>query len=556
MVNHPNRQKRHARANKRAAVAIAQTVRAPRRPAAPRHDHDRDYSALLGGVKAAFASVTAGSVGPLFRTDAAGLYEMYLDRLPARERQVHNCHSCRRFIEAYGGLVHVTAEGKTWPVMWDPIFVPEFYKPAFTALQNKVLGARITDVFLTTEKTWGQPLTGAWTHIAVEPPAHLLYRGSALTAGQAIAGMRENVKTVQQAIVEFSPDILDQAIRLLEGEHLARPEKFVEPVRWLRRLHDRPKGKAGGNLLWRAVATAPEGFCHPRASVIGSLLEDIAAGKTFENIKRSFAAKVGPTVYQRPQAPPSAGNIKQAEALFEKLDLAPALDRRFATFEDMREFAWLPSKPAAPAGSGVFGHLQPKGSAPVTIDTPAQTMTWEKFRRVVMNDALKIDLLVPPHGGFIALTTAANPDAPPILMWDTPENRNTVAWYVYPNGSPSKQWGLTVSTWHPVTGVVPFPNLWGDRPMPHMGDGHILLLDGARDTRIGESNALFPEQMRSDLHGVRATIEAFSKSAKLAGREEASACGYDIRKSLKMWPIYLRVTTAAGSSTYVIDRWD
>ena len=41
-------------------------------------------------------------------------------------------------------------------------------------------------------------------------------------------------------------------------------------------------------ITWRATALAPPGLCHVRSTMIGTLLEDIAAGKDFEDIKRSF----------------------------------------------------------------------------------------------------------------------------------------------------------------------------------------------------------------------------------------------------------------------------
>ncbi len=69
--------------------------------------------------------------------------------------------------------------------------------------------------------------------------------------------------------------------------------------------------------MWRLIASAPDGFCHPRASMIGVLLDAIAVGMSFDAIKSHFNEKVYPLLYQRPQAPPSAGNIAIAEATIE-----------------------------------------------------------------------------------------------------------------------------------------------------------------------------------------------------------------------------------------------
>lgn len=530
-------------------VATAHTATAT----AP-HDHDHDYSALLIGVRASF-DAAARSGAALFLTDVDGLNELYLDSLPS-ERQVHNCHCCRRFIGTYGGLVAIMDAGETIPVMWNPD-VPDFYRPAFAAMYARVKRARVTSVFLSKETTWGNPVTGDWSHISVVPPAALVYREGALTAGQAMAAAKENLRTVATALSAFTAPMLDQALRLFEGDTLARSEKFIGPVKWLRALQDRPKGRLGENMLWRAVALAPEGYCHPKASVIGPLLDDIAAGLPFQEIKAKFDAKMAPLLYQRPQGAPSAGNIKAAEALAEKMGIAPALERRFARLDELRTI-WTPDEPrdaSAPAG-GVFAHLKPKDAAGAVrpIDMPAITMTWDKFNRTILDGAEQMEILIPSAGRFIALTTAVHAAAPPLLKWDRDDERNPVAWYVYPHGSPAQQWGLTPHAWAKVNAIVPFPNVWGSKPMPFIGDGVVLVIEGAIDTRTDCGNALFPETLREEMHAVRSTIEAYSKSAVLGGRAEASACGYDVRKSAA--DCSLRVRVGSAWTAYRIDRWD
>lgn len=538
MVNHPNRNRK----------AKAKTATTSTRPA-----HEHDYSALLVGVAGSFrAAVKAGE--PLFLTDADGLNELYLDSLPS-ERQVHDCSCCRRFIETFGSLVTITPEGDISPVMWNPEGVPEFYNDAFKAMFDRVKRARVTSVFLNKQTTWGNPITGNWSHIAITPPDHLVYRERALTAGQAMAAGKENFRTVAAALADFKAAMLDEAARILQAEALARSEKFIAPVKWLRTLHDRPKGRKGENVLWRAIALAPEGYCHPRASVVGSLLEDIADGKPFEEIKARFNSKLGPLVYQRPQAAPSAGNIAAAEALVAELGLGPSLERRYARLDELQT-VWTPAKPkeaAAPSG-GVFGHIKPKGTDVVRpVDMPAVTMTWDKFTRTVLGGAEQMEILVPHTGSFIGLTTAANMDAPPILKWDRDDERNPVAWYVYHRGSPASQWGLVGGSWAKVAAVSPIPTIWGSKPMPFISDGMVLVIEGAADTRTDSGNALFPECLRDDLHGIRPTVEAYSRSATLNGREQAAA-GYDIRKGGAQCT--LRAFVNGAWTAYRIDRWD
>ena len=56
-------------------------------------------------------------------------------------------------------------------------------------------------------------------------------------------------------------------------------------------------------------------------------------------------------------------------------------------------------------------------------------------------------------------------------------------------------------------------------PLLHQGEGVILVIDRARDSQ-NASLAIFPETLRSDLHAIRATVEAFSKAGKLEAQKK------------------------------------
>lgn len=537
MINHPNRPRKRA---------------APAATSAPAHNHDDDYIALRTAISNRFACFSGEPV--LFNTDADSdtLYAAYLDNLPG-ERQVHNCHACRRFIEQYGTLVDVDTMGRQHSVMWHAASAPGFYRDAFGAMAHIAERARITGPFYCKETTWGTPRTGPWTHMAVQPPAALVHRERLLTAGQAMAAARENLRVVREALANFQPKLLDQALQLIEGEHLNMSERFVGPLRWLRGLHDLPRGRNGANLLWRAVALVPEGYCHPRAGVIGWLIEDLRAGLPFEEVKGRFNAKVAPLTYQRPKAAPTTGNIRQAEAAFEKLGLARSLERRYALAGEVEAIWWSACTETLKGQAGLFGHLTPKGAAPpLVFSVPTSTLTWAKFRATVLPRAAHLRLKVPSHGHFIALTTAVHADAPPILKWDHEQERNALAWYVYPGGSPARQWGLAPG-WATVEAVAPLPPMLGAHPAPHLGEGAVLIIEGARDSRDA-GNALFPSCLRDDLHGVRATIEAYSCGAKLGRPAGQLASGYDVRSSSAKCTLAACVNGAWA--TYDIDRWD
>lgn len=494
----------------------------------------------------------------LFTTDATGLFDLYLDALPPDQRQYHNCHACRQFVERFGHVVTVSAAGDIRPVMWGA--VRSFYEIAHAAVHETVRHARINGVFLTSSKLWGTPVTGRWTHLHVKPPKRFVYQGTKLmNSGQAMAEKREEYQMLLRGLAEFSADVIAQAVTILRADALYRSEKCLGVAEWLARLHAdraRCRGKRQDNITWLAVASAPVGYCHVRSSMIGTLLEDLAAGMDFDQVKRRFAEKMNPLQYQRPQAAPKAGNIARAEKVVAELQSAGALDRRYARLSEV-ETIWKPRRSRRPSiqpSAGVFDHLT-DAKDKNQVELPAVKMTWEKFARTVLPGAQKIDVMVPRHGHFIALCTAVNQSAPPILQWDDEKRRNPVSWYVYHNGSPSSQWNLDADRYAEVSGISLLPPMWHDpKRYQHHGSGVVLIVKGCYDKRE-PGLGLFPEILRSEYREIRSTIEAHSRGKKMDRSARASACGFDLRKGSD-WNCRVRVTSADKLAHYILDRWD
>jgi len=524
-------------------------------------DHDTDYGPLLESVANSFAKLTQEPGTKLFTTDVTGLFTAYLDELPQELRQEHTCNCCRNFVERFGGLVRINEQGQIRTVMWDNV-PPGIYQSSFERMQKLVERAKVTGVFHSDEKTWGTAKTGAWSHLSITPAKHLLHDSRALLPHQAEAERAEDFKTMVKALKEFDLQTVTTAVTLLESEALYRSEKTLGVAKWLQELITRRNAtkdsRSRANQLWLAVATAPAGFAHPRSSMIGTLLEDIADGLAYEDVRNKFSAKMNPTKYMRPQSDPTAGATASAERLVEKLGVAAAFERRFARLEELQTI-WKPAAVKSVSGTGVFTAVKPKGAEARALvnGRASQALTWAKFARTIMPQADKIELYVPEVGSFSAFLTAVDGAAPPIIQWDSEEARNPLTWYVYRNGSPASRWGLIPGTWTNVTALSEQPNLW-QAGFKHQGEGVLFVLDGAKDDRsVGAGNNLFPELLKSELHGARKVIEAFSKTAKVHGFTNASACGYLFQKNISSFSRNrIRVTTQGTAIEYSLDRWD
>jgi hypothetical protein len=234
------------------------------------------------------------------------------------------------------------------------------------------------------------------------------------------------------------------------------------------------------------------------------------------------------------------------------------LKRRFAKLAEIEKI-WEPSpaKDTAEEG-GVFGHLKAKDSSAVSpVEAPASTMTWAKFSRDVLPSADMIEFLSPHRAtSYSAILTAEDESAPPILQWDAEEKRNPFSWYLYNGGSSARDWSLQAGMFQKVNAICFQPSMWNGSNNTHQGAGIMFILDGAKDLRSSNAgNGLFPEILKSELHGIRSVLEAYSKGAEISGLDEANACGLMLQKG-NNWSAVFKVTSDGIVSKYNLDRWD
>lgn len=533
--------------------------------------NNEGYDDFVASIRAGFEAANGES---LFTTAASGstLYELFLSALPADRRQHYNCHNCRRFFERYGNLVTINEKGEQRAVAWNHRAVPEFFRGAVAVVEAAVEKSNVDGVFVSSDPVWGVPENRdgkrnlSWSHISVTPPKERVYRGVVKTAGQIEAERRVDFNLIREALKDYSIETAREARKLLVSGNLYRPEKHVPMAEWLVNLHETVKAAANGraerNVVWRAIATAPTGYAHLRSSgVFGTLLDDVKAGLPFDTISRKWSEKLDPLAYRRTQAAPTRGNIEEAEKIVAKLGIAESLKRRFAQIEDLT-LLWRPTARAEEpvgGGGGVFGHLRAKDEGPAQkeIATPPTKITWEKFRRTVLPSAEEIEVHVPMYSGqFVAFVTAANPEAPPIVQYDLPEQRNPVTWYFRSGKQRASSWNVTAG-WVKSTGVVLKPSMWNDEnKFAHMGRSVTFLVDGMRDTNHRAGGGVFTELLRSEFHSIRSTLEAHFNSMEVAGKDDATACGICVAEGPSGGGITVRVRDKNGKTTYHIDRWD
>ncbi len=490
------------------------------------------------------ADRVANATGPLFTTADQDLCGPFLAQLP-HSISYYNCQSCRRFIDTYGGLVTIDPNGVSHPLLWREFGDPQFFGSASYALYRRIQRAPVNGVFVSDKRVWGTPETPPWTHLYGRPPEALIWTRQAKTASQEMAELQEDHRILVDARTTYPLPVIREAIRVMQS--LPWNARFGEQLEWLARAK-----QANYAQMWAMVATAPAGWCHVKTSMVGTLLEDIANGLPYDDVRARFQDKMHPLQYRRPQALPSEGNIEQAEKLVAKLGLERSLLRRFATMADVMTI-WQPVRKGLQAAErAVFGHLKLKDRAKVpayTIQMP--TMTWVKFATQVLTGATRMETYLPDQSLPLgALVTAVDPSAPTLFQWSPP-----VTWYLYHQGSHPMAWGLKPRAWAQVTGLVRHPATWvytGPRPSSRDTDLVIWMLEGCRDQNYTRGGSFFPSMLKSEYHAIRSTLEAYAKDAVIADHAHSDACGLFFQGN-RAWNLRVRVN---GADEYLIDRWD
>lgn len=529
-----------------------------------------DYQQYLTSNQERFTELVSGHKN-LFRVNASKLADKYLENMPEEVRQHYNCQTCRSFIKRYGNLVVINDDGTHTSPFWNvDLALPE-HKTAVAALAKEVERSPVNGILYAELPKLGIGHCGDHYHLfAMLPPQHVSVHDTD-TQHQRQSKKMRSVQDVRNAILPnkvckpFKADVLTSAITSFQAGNIAGKDKFLDPLVWLRDLQKQLTGIKNRNhqtaILMKAVAAAPEGFCHPRKAVTATLLKDIEEGEaSIDTAVKRFESKIAGAVYRRPVAPPKDGVIDRANVLFEKLGLQPSMRRRFAKAEEIDAIWRTPVIEETPAtkNGGFFDHLRqtPKVETPQEV-TAKGVMTLNKFMRDILPTALEVFIYTPDTPqAFSGILTAAVPDAPPILKWDKPEKRNPFSGYAYVRGARPAQFSLAAGTFHKVFAISKNVEYWfGAGDAARDTNARIFFIEGAKD--ISDDTAcLFPATIRSELHEVSSVIEAASNRGKREGQEEASAFGlgfpvgeYDIVGARR-----IKVKTETSTIIYTIDR--
>ena len=397
-------------------------------------NENNGYEELIDNIKKTFASKLKDNVKtPLFKTSVSSLFDTFLQYLPDSCRQEYTCRTCQHFVDRFGGLVFIKEDGTTESAIWNIENIPGMFIEPITQMKAIVESAQVQDVFVSDYVDLGTYDTNGFHHFSAKLPRVMINTSRVKNASQVSAEKAEDYGMLKRALEKYSGPDVGQALNILESGSLYRGESYVAMCKWFKETKERISAindqPAHTNMIWKYAATAPAGFTHISGSMLGTLLDDIQAGYSFDQIKSRFETNMSAENYRRSQSAPTQRAVESAEKLIEKLGLADSLRRRYAKLDELpeNEFIWKSkTEKKEEVKTGVFAGVQTKTveSKETKSVIPQVTMTWDKFRRTILPTADKLEVKVDGTNHLIGMVTAAVPESENILNWD-----NTFSWY-------------------------------------------------------------------------------------------------------------------------------
>lgn len=466
------------------------------------------------------------------------LFELYLASLPEDRRQHYNCRACKKFFDNYGNLAMIDENNKIIPLFWKGTnkYTENFiFTKALFVLEVAVATGKVVSTFNTKEIVWGIPESHGWSHIYVKPYLKHVYTNALLEASQITAAKSQEHISLIGHLTSYRQEDVEVAIEYLKTGQLFNPEKVL-PIaeKFLKLMIDFKSNKNQSDrnsMVWKYVVESSSAFNYIGSGMLGTLLDDIRRRYSLNDIMSKFNYKMDPKRYFRPQESSlSEGNIKRAEEIISKLGIVKSLPRRFATFEEIREYcSWLPNELVNEKDEveGVFGKLLKKEKT--YNDLPEVVVSWKKFKESCSQyDSIRVNL---PNAkfGFTTITNSVDSEAPPIIQWDKAARAigkcNGFSSYGYVNGTTPEEYAVKPGM-NNVIGISPTASFFiPEVILPNMTNYDIIYIENSRDLKYDSGIGLFPEILISELHEIRSTIEAYSNSEVLIGRENNTANG-------------------------------
>jgi len=366
------------------------------------------------------------------------IWNFYLDAFPAganeifKERREYDCQCCAQFVKNIGNVVAiVNGQIETVWNMYLPASADAHFQVVADKLNDYVKAATIRNIFLHTEPKFGSKITTQilennttvdWNHFYCTLPTQYVKRND---CNALLGKAHTNYKLFKRGLDEITIDSCDIVLDLMHQNSLYKGDEFKDSVQGFHTLlKDFTNIKERNIFVWSNLNNP---FALIRNTVIGTLLQDLSEGMDINTAVGKFESKVAPTNYKRSSAPITKNMVGKAMNKIKELGLESALERRFASIEDISVnnviFADRKASKVMLDTTDVLTDLLMKQTKSDTKNYDSvDEISVEDFINNVVPNISTMELLVEGRHtpSFVSIATAVDASAAPLFKWNNP----------------------------------------------------------------------------------------------------------------------------------------
>lgn len=414
--------------------------------------------------------------------DPERFYNLYLDSFPDgtnniyRKRREYDCSCCRHFIRDLGNVVTIK-NGKV-DTIWNLNINDGTYSVVAKVMDLYIKKCFINGVYVRDEAVIGTKKSremfptgevNTYDHFFMNIPKKFIYTG--YETKDTVKGNYNAIKHVfKRSLDEISIEATETVLELIAQNSLYKGAEWKKPLtefkRYQKEYSEMNEGREKDLYAWEKSIEAGAVIGKIRNHSIGTLLVNISEGMELDTAVKKYEQIVAPANYKRPKAIFTKKMLEDAKKTITELGYMGALQRRFATLDDITVNNILFSnKDSAKRISGAMD-LFDEMESEVAIDpkkfTRVEEISVEDFIKNVLPIAKELEVYLENKHvqNMVSLIAPENKEEKTMFKWD-----NGFSWAYTGNITDSDIKENVKAAGGSVTGVVRFSIQWND------GDG-------------------------------------------------------------------------------------
>ena len=322
------------------------------------------------------------------------IFQAYLNSFSDERRQQYNCRACERFLNGIGTFATIDDNNKLVPLVFnfeDDGWVPENFTETFNVFRAAfdVCNAGTFDIVTTNMVDelgdfLGTSVAGGFNHFALTLERVAVVNDLKCNAFDTMVKKHGVGKAEITLIHTWLRELADFNFDSLVDLHQIR-ENDRSIIGYIKEAVECYKATDPNVYVRRSLIDQGLGLLYLKNSAAGTIVENMAKGKTFEEALETYLAYVDPRYYKRPLRMPSETQFEESVKWLEEKGYAEKLPVRFAAPEEVHELcAWVkPREEVAEVKKGIFDKARTvvadqstkQPDTPVKIEVPLENIS-------------------------------------------------------------------------------------------------------------------------------------------------------------------------------------